>query len=315
MSVGSARNTVSTRLALEGAIGDLLEKHSDLVHITSDGVDYVNRCRDRRFDVGIAESNLINIATGFALKNHRVVVNGIASFVLYNAYLQVRNNISHHNLSVVIIGIGAGLSYGHLGATHHAPEDIACLYTLPNMNIYLPVDGLEASGMLKEAVEKGGPAYIRIRNGQEPVVSNLKEYSRMSNYNNPVTLNDNHESNILIICYGATVIHSLRAARTLNEQGVPVNVLSIRILSRTSIDEVAFQAKKYKHIVVVEEHYEDTGVGSILNNKVGMGASIIGIRKKVEHIGGLSDGLLARYGLDADSIIMKIKDMSQKEDF
>ena len=169
--------------------------------------------------------------------------------------------------------------------------------------------------MLKEAVEKGGPAYIRIRNGQEPVVSNLKEYSRMSNYNNPVTLNDNHESNILIICYGATVIHSLRAARTLNEQGVPVNVLSIRILSRTSIDEVAFQAKKYKHVVVVEEHYEDTGVGSILNNKVGMGASIIGIRKKVEHIGGLSDGLLARYGLDADSIIMKIKDMSQKEDF
>lgn len=311
MSVKRADNVVGARIVLEGTIGDLLEKYPNLVHITSDGSDYVDRCSERRFDVGIAEANLINVATGFALKNHKVIVNGIASFVLYNALLQIRNNISHHDLGVIIIGVGAGLSYGHLGATHHALEDIACLYTLPNINIYLPVDGLEAASMLQRAVSIGEPAYIRIRTGQEPVISDREEYENTSDYDHPIILGATGESRILIICYGATVAHSLHAAQRLREQGLSITVLSVRTLSRTSINKIVFQIKKFKHVIVVEEHYDETGVGAILSRETDAPLIIIGVKKEVEHLGGSPDELLAHSGLDADSIIRKIMDVSK----
>lgn len=305
-------NTVGARMLLEDAIGNLLEANPNVVHITSDGNDYVNKCRNQRFDVGIAESNLINVATGFALKNHKPIVNGIASFVLYNAYLQIRNNISHHSLPIVMIGVGTGLSYGHLGATHHALEDIACLYTLPNMAIYLPADGLEAVAMLERAVALGDPAYIRTRNGQEPIISTCNEYRETSSYDTPVLIGDSHPD-VLIMCYGATIAHSLRAADILRQQDVSVGVLCLRTLSSASINNVISLTKTAKHIVVVEEHYSDSGVGSIVGSRVNKCAIMIGVEKAAKYVGGTPDELFIRYGIDADGIVKRIRETCLKE--
>lgn len=307
--------TVSTRMLLEQTIVDLLEAYPNLVHVTTDGKDYVDKHVDRRFDVGIAESNLINVASGFSLKGFRVVVNGIASFVLYNAYLQIRNNISHHSLGVVIIGVGSGLSYGHLGSTHHALEDIATMYTLPEMDIYFPVDGLEAARMLRHAVELNRPAYIRIRTGQEPVVSDNEIYEKAVDFSLPILARQG--SDVLMICYGGTVSNVLRASEILEGYGISAAVLNLRMLSDKSIHEAVAYVERFKHVITIEEHYADTGVGSILANGIENRHqhSIVkmGVDKKISPYGGTPEELFLQHNLDVDSIVNKVTELSSKK--
>ncbi len=180
------------------------------------------------------------------------------------------------------------------------------------MTIYLPADGLEAASMLERAVALGDPAYIRIRNGQEPIVSSCNEYREVSNYDTPVLIGDSRPD-VLIICYGATITHSLRAADTLRQQDVSVSVLCLRTLSSASVNNAISLTKTAKHIVVAEEHYSDSGVGSIVGSRISKCAITIGVEKAAEHIGGTPDELFVRYGINADGIVKRIRETCLKE--
>lgn len=297
----------SVRMECGKVIEKLGDKYPNLIHITSDGNDYTKRNRSRHFDVGIAESNLVNIATGFAIKGFPVIVNGITSFVLYNAYLQVRNDLCYPNLKVIILGIGSGLSYGHLGFSHHSPEDIATLYTLPNMKIYLPCDANEAAAALDDALKREGPSFIRVRTGMEPLIYNNKQ-TKLINFNEPFLFKSGKD--VLIISYGATIYNSLQAAEELGKEGVSVGVLNINSLMTFDLSKIIPYTKGYKKIIIIEEHYKDTGLGSIINNKIGSDVEaeikILGLPKEFIKFGGSGEELLTYYGLDTKSIIQAI---------
>lgn len=294
----------SVRLRCGTVIESLGDTYPDLIHITSDGNDFTHRHRDRHYDVGIAESNLINVAAGISLKGLPVVVNGISSFVLNNAYLQIRNDICYHNLNVTILGIGSGLSFGHLGFSHHSLEDIATMYTLPGMKIYLPADAIEAEAALRDAVQRGGPSYIRVRSGKEPIVYGQQEPGSIM-FDEPHLLKNG--TDLLLIAYGATVYNALQAAEELDERGISTGVLNIRSLRMYALDKLKGYIEQFRGIVVVEEHYVDTGVGSIITSglyeAVTKPVTKLGMPHEFVKMGGSAEELMEHFGLDKASVV------------
>lgn len=119
----------------------------------------------RFINVGIAEQNLINVATGLALEGFKVFAYAIAPFITMRCYEQVRVNIAIlsqiREMNINIIGVGAGVSYSMSGPTHHCLEDLSVMRTLPNMEVFSPSDYVSAQSYVSRALSVKKPKYIR----------------------------------------------------------------------------------------------------------------------------------------------------------
>lgn len=123
---------------------------------------------DRFLNVGISEQNAVGIAAGLALSGKIVYVYSIIPFVTMRCYEQVRVDVAYMNTNVRLVGVGAGLSYGPAGATHHSIEDIAIMRALPNMTVCCPGDPIEVREIVKQSIRYDGPMYIRLGKNGEP---------------------------------------------------------------------------------------------------------------------------------------------------
>ncbi len=117
----------------------LVEKNPEIVLITGDlgfGVlnDFIDKYPENFINAGVAEQNMTGLAAGMALEERVVFTYSIGNFPTLRCLEQIRNDICYHNLNVNIISIGGGFSYGSLGVSHHATEDLAILRSLPNLN-------------------------------------------------------------------------------------------------------------------------------------------------------------------------------------
>ena len=130
--------------------------------------EFRERHPDRFLNVGIAEQSMIGIAAGLAQAGLRPFCYTIATFALFRPFEFVRNDICYQNVPVVIVGIGGGLCYSTLGATHHAREDIALAALLPNMQIIAPCDPLETEAATRWLAAQNSPAYLRLGKAGEP---------------------------------------------------------------------------------------------------------------------------------------------------
>ncbi len=125
---------------------------------------------DRFLNVGIAEQNAIGVAAGLALSGKLPYVYSIIPFVTMRCFEQVRVDVAYMNTNVRLVGVGAGLSYGPAGATHHAIEDIAIMRALPNMTVCCPGDPIEVREIVNKSFEYSGPIYIRLGKNGEPAI-------------------------------------------------------------------------------------------------------------------------------------------------
>lgn len=131
---------------------------------------FKERFRDRFFNCGVAEANMMSMAAGLALCGLRPVVYTIVPFVTTRCLEQIRVDVCYHNVPVVIVGVGGGLSYASLGSTHHACEDIALLRVLPGMSVICPGDPHEVRAAMRAALAAPGPVYVRLGKKGEPNV-------------------------------------------------------------------------------------------------------------------------------------------------
>ncbi len=131
---------------------------------------FKERFGDRFFNCGVAEANMMSMAAGLALCGLRPVVYTIVPFVTTRCLEQIRVDVCYHDLPVVIVGVGGGLSYASLGSTHHACEDIGMLRLLPGMSIVCPGDPLEVEAAVGAALQHTGPVYVRLGKKGEPVI-------------------------------------------------------------------------------------------------------------------------------------------------
>ncbi|MBI2482134.1 MAG: hypothetical protein HYV76_01030 [Candidatus Vogelbacteria bacterium] len=144
-----------------------MKKNPNIFFLTADlGFNALESIRDKfpdRFiNVGVAEANMIGVATGLALNGKTVITYSIASFLTLRCFEQIRTDVCYHNLNVKLFGAGGGYNYATHGVTHHTVEDIAIMRALPNMQVMCPAYSWEAAGATKAALTTPGPTYMRL---------------------------------------------------------------------------------------------------------------------------------------------------------
>jgi transketolase len=147
-------------LALGGKRGDLVFLTADVGYMAVEGI--AEAYGERFVNVGIAEQNMVSVAAGLAREGHLPWVYGIAPFVTFRPYEQIRTDVCLHRLPVKLVGNGGGYGYGIMGPTHHAVEDVGALRVLPNLRIYLPLTAADVPQVVEMMAADPLPNYLRL---------------------------------------------------------------------------------------------------------------------------------------------------------
>src|SRR5260221_14766212 len=132
--------------------------------------EFVKRCPRQFLNVGVAEQNMTGIAAGLAMAGKTVFTYSIANFPTLRCLEQIRNDVCYHNADVKVVSVGGGFTYGAMGATHHAIEDLAVMRSLPGMVVVAPGDPVEARAATRAVIAYSGPCYVRLGKAGEPTV-------------------------------------------------------------------------------------------------------------------------------------------------
>ena len=210
----------------------------------------------RYVNAGVAEQNMTGIAAGMALSGGVVFTYSIANFPTLRCLEQVRNDVCYHQANVKVVSVGGGFSYGSLGMTHHATEDIAIMRALPNMTVIAPGDPVEAAAATRAVVNWPGPCYLRLGRAGEPVAHQSEIDFQIGK---AIQLRDGED--LTLISTGGLLPTAVAVANQLAQHEVSTRVLSMHTLK--PLDEEAVQAatRETRAIATLEEHSVIGGLG------------------------------------------------------
>jgi len=261
----------------------------------------------RFFNCGIAEANMMGVAAGMALSGLRPIVYTITPFTTTRCYEQIRVDACYHNVPVMIVGTGSGLSYAELGPTHHSCEDLAILRVLPNMTVLAPADEVELRQCIRAALKHDGPVYIRIGKKGERIIPKRDEGFEIGR---SITVREG--SDVCLLGTGTLMPAVLDAAEKLDVHGVTARVESFHTVK--PLDEATLRDvfSRYAVVATVEEHSRIGGLaGSVaewLARQDGaMKGRLIsfGMDDEFMHEVGSQEYARAKYGLTAENIAEK----------
>jgi transketolase len=213
----------------------------------------------RFVDVGVAEQTLIGLSAGLALRGYKPFAYTIANFTIYRPFEQVRNDVCYQNLPVTVVGMGAGITYSPLGATHHTLEDVAVMSAIPNMSVLAPCDPPELTEAMQAAFRHNGPLYLRLGKAGEPVLTaKAPEPFCFGKIRQIKSGRD-----ICILSYGPIMkLAADLAARLEEERGQSTALYSVHTLKPLDRDGLATVLRTYPTVLVIEEHVERGGLGA-----------------------------------------------------
>ncbi len=283
---------------------NLIVLDADLSGATKTGT-FKKQYPERFFNCGIAEQNLIGVATGLTLAGKLVFCSSFAMFAAGRAFEQVRNAVGYPHNNVKIAATHAGLSVGEDGATHQCTEDIALMRTIPGMTILNPADPVEAKECVRAAAEFEGPVYLRFgRMAVEPI---FDENYKME-IGKGVTLQDG--SDVTIVATGLMVGMALTAAEQLKAEGISARVINIHTIKPLDEELIIKAAKDTGAIVTAEEHSIIGGLGGAVTECLAETCPVPVLRVGVEDKFGTSAPameVLKAYGLTPENIAEKAK--------
>jgi transketolase len=240
-------------------------KNKDIFVITPDlGFsvleEFENEFPERFLNVGIAEANAVDIAAGLALSGKVVYVYSIIPFITMRPFEQIRVNLAYMNTNVRLVGVGAGVTYGPAGATHHAIEDIAIMRALPNMTVFSPCDPWEVEYATKASINHKGPIYFRLAKKGEPIISNC---SSNFSFNTANIIQEGKDIHILFTGNASDV--ALEVAQYLkNKYQKSVNLVSIHTIKPFDAQMIYNIMETQKPIFTIEEHNIIGGLGTVV---------------------------------------------------
>lgn len=211
---------------------------------------------DRFYNCGVAEANMTGVAAGLAMTGLRPVTYTITPFATVRCLEQIRVDVCYHNVPVIIVGTGAGLSYASLGPTHHSCDDIGFLRMLPNMTVLCPCDPIEVRAALRAAIQLGGPAYIRIGKKGEP---NIHQQVPEFKIGKSITVREGCD--ICILSTGNIMPVALEVAHELQAKNLSVRVESFHTVKPLDIKCLQSVFHQYSLVVTLEEHSLINGLG------------------------------------------------------
>lgn len=274
-------------------------------------IDFAEAFPERFVQVGIAEQNMISVASGMAAMGKIPFTASYAMFSPGRSWEQIRTTVCYNESNVKVIGAHAGVSVGPDGATHQAIEDVAIMRAIPNMVVIAPVDNIEAKKATLAAAAYNGPVYIRIGREKTPVITTDSSPFVIGKAELLYDRDVRHARTVGLVVTGTLGHNALVAAMRLHEAGIGVSVLHMPTIKPLDRDALALLGQEHELIVTLEEHQIIGGLGSAVCEYFAETNP-----KQVVRIGvqdqfgqsGTPEELITHYGMDTDSIIARINE-------
>jgi len=299
----------ATREAYGQTLVELVQDGFDIVAVDADlacstttnklGAAYP----ERLFNVGVAEQNMIGVASGLSLTGKTAFTASFAVFGAGRVYDQIRNTVCYSKLNVVVAPSHAGISVGADGGSHQMIEDLALMSVLPQMRVLVPSDFNAAKAALRLAAQEGGPFYVRL--GKEPLPDIYTESEEFELGRAKVLKEGNDVS--LVAC-GVMLDQALQAADMLSNEGISAEVIDVFSLKPLDEETILKSITKTGCALSCEEHSVYGGLGAAVAQLLVRYPGIL--RKPLKMVGvmdqfgtsGKSDELFAKYKLNANHL-------------
>jgi transketolase len=259
---------------------------------------------DRFINTGVAEQIMIGMTAGMAQRGLRPFAYTIATFTLYRPFEMVRDDLCYQNLPVTIVGIGGGVTYSTLGATHHAQEDVSIACSLPNMNVIAPCDPDEAEAATRWCAQQEiGPVYLRLGKAGEPNLS--------ANAKGPWAFGKIRKlrvgTDVCILSYGPIMKRAFEVADRFEAAGQTAAVISVHTLKPLDHGGLTEVLRTFPHVVVIEECAPNGSLAMRVKELAWETQSrckldTFTLQDAFIHCYGSHDDLLAAHGLSTEKI-------------
>lgn len=292
---------------------ELAEKDRNIQLITADlgfGVlkPYWEAVPEQFLNLGITEQTVTSAAAGLSRMGKTVVTYSIGNFPTLRCYEQIRNDCAYHHADVKIVCVGGGFTYGPLGMSHHATEDLAVMRALPGVVVLSPGDKLEAEAAVRAMMAHRGTCYLRLgRGGEQPI------HERLENFQIGKAIPVEKGEVAAIFFTGGIYEEVAKAVEILKQKGICPAVYSFPTVAPLDEELVRRCAAQYSLIVTCEEHNVSGGFGSavaeVLAEHPGKARlRRIGIRGGYSRVAGDQRYLRKCYGLDGKSIARTVRE-------
>jgi transketolase len=250
----------------------------------------------------------MGISAGMAMSGKIVFAYSIGNFPTLRCFEQIRNDVCYHEANVTVVTVGGGFSYGALGPSHHATEDLALMRVLPNMTVVAPGDPIEAAAATKALVEQPGPGYLRLGRAGEPVVHAGPIDFKLGK---AVLVRDGADATL--ISTGGMLPTTVAVADALASTGINVRVLSMHTIKPIDTDAIADAARDTGAIVTIEEHSVLGGLGGAVAEVLAesdlpkIRFKRMGLASVFADKAGSQEYLRAQFGLGAGDIVEQVR--------
>ena len=292
---------------------DIAEKDKNVVLITGDlgfGVlkPFWEKFPDQFINAGIAEQDMTGFAAGMALCGKTVFTYSIGNFPTLRCIEQIRNDCAYHNANVKIVCVGGGFTYGPLGMSHHATDDIAVMRAMPDVTVFAPGDAAEAAACTKAMYETPGTCYLRLGRGGEP-----KIHENAVDFTVGKAIEIRQGKRVALFSTGAVYEEVAGAAKMLENAGITPAVYtfpSVKPIDKALIKKCAAE---FELITTVEEHNIVGGFGSAVAEVMATvpckaRLALIGLEDKYSSTVGSQKYLREIYGMSAEKIFERISE-------
>ncbi len=266
LEVNTRNIRIWSALGARGTLGialvDLASKKKNLIVMSADlgntsGLSrFMSMYPDKFLNIGIAEQNMVGIASGLAKEGACVFATTFSNFLAMRSYEQIRLNLGYMQIPVKLVGVASGFAMGMFGNTHYGIEDMALMRAIPNLTLISPADSTEVMKTVNAVADYNEPVYIRLTGGiNNPIVYN-EDY--IFEIGKAITLREGKD--IVIIATGTMVYTSLKVADELSKQGITCRIINMHTIKPLDVNAV-YDACNAKLIVTVEEHSIIGGLG------------------------------------------------------
>ncbi len=267
--------------------------------------DFRRECPAQYINAGIAEQNMVGMAAGMARTGFRPFVYGLSAFIPVRVLEQIKLDIAHDQLPVILIGDGAGFVYSHLGTSHQSTEDIACTRAIPHLSVYSPADRFEVTACMDLAYQSKSPAYLRMgKSDRGDVHSQMPQ----TNIGALLPIRKGLAGGISFIATGSMVRTAMDIAVTDYPEA---SVWSVPIIKPLDQKQVAAICAQSRAVVVLEEHSVLGGLGSAIAEIASELSPVrlfrIGVPDRFSLHCGTYEYLLKEHGLDRAAVAQRIQ--------
>ena len=293
---------------------DLATEDSDIVFLTGDlGFGAFDEFDakfngSQYFNIGVAEQNMTGVATGLALEGKRVFTYSIANFGTLRCLEQIRNDAAYHNANVTVVSNGGGFSYGPLGMSHHATEDLAILRSLPDVDVVAPSSIYEVKEAVKALAFRENTGYLRLDKTINKDDSEKNGKFELGKLRQIVEGKD-----LSIIATGGILNEALKVANELSRNSIDCAVISCPSIKPLDKEGILKIAESTENLITLEEHNLNGGLGSaisevLLDENVHLkNFKRIGLNNTFSSVVGSQEFLRKYYEMDAEAIFKTVK--------